>query len=222
MKGYHHFRFSNDSPGRIFCKRYVDSAEVEFDLLKHPAKLPPCTLPPIVNPAGLDLERRSYLYEEIRQFCKLNSANLVAPKPWNGNPCSRCKLHSLWNNWDFECYGQNLLLQAFLNMENFCLEMFNNVRYFLWFCTVLCKSIANVIRYMAKMVKLQIVYQSFYGAPLTFSNFLLQGKILCFARLGKSLVRCLFLKRSEDLVQKIIPPVIFDTNCSFKQWNALS
>ena len=44
----------------------------------------------------------------------------------------------------------------------------------------------------------------FLGALLTFSNFLLQGKILCFARVGKSLARCLFPKRSEDLVRKII------------------
>ena len=36
-----------------------------------------------------------------------------------------------------------------------------------------------------------IVYQSFYGAPLSFSYFLLQGKVLCFARVGKSLARCL-------------------------------
>ena len=57
----------------------------------------------------------------------------------------------------------------------------------------------------------------FLGALLTLSNFLLQGKILCFARVGMSLARCLFSKRSEDLVQKIISPVIFDTNCSLKQ-----
>ena len=29
--------------------------------------------------------------------------------------------------------------------------------------------------------------------------------------------RCLFPKRSEDLVQKIISRATFDTNCSFKQ-----
>ena len=33
----------------------------------------------------------------------------------------------------------------------------------------------------------KIVYQSFYGALLLFSYFLLQGKVLCFARVGKSL-----------------------------------
>ena len=36
-----------------------------------------------------------------------------------------------------------------------------------------------------------IVCQSFYGAPLTFSYFLLQGIVLSFARIGKSVARCL-------------------------------
>ena len=40
----------------------------------------------------------------------------------------------------------------------------------------------------------KIVYQSFYGAPLTFSYFILQGKVLCFACIGKSLARCLLSK----------------------------
>ena len=31
-----------------------------------------------------------------------------------------------------------------------------------------------------------IVYKSFYGTLLTFSYFLLHGKVLCFARVGKS------------------------------------
>ena len=41
-----------------------------------------------------------------------------------------------------------------------------------------------------------------------FSNFLLQGKVTCFACIGKSLERYLFPKRSEDLVEKIISSVI--------------
>ena len=63
----------------------------------------------------------------------------------------------------------------------------------------------------------KIVYQSFYGAPLMFRYFLLYGKVLCFAHVGKSLARCLFLKRSKDLVEKFISPVKFDTHHSFKQ-----
>ena len=61
-----------------------------------------------------------------------------------------------------------------------------------------------------------IVCQSFYGALLLLSYFWLQGKILCFARVGKSLARCLFSKCSRTS-KKIISPVILDTNSLFKQ-----
>ena len=40
----------------------------------------------------------------------------------------------------------------------------------------------------------KIVYQSFYEASFTFSYFLLQGKVLCFACVNKSHARCLFVE----------------------------
>ena len=46
------------------------------------------------------------------------------------------------------------------------------------------------------------VYQSFYGAPLTFRYFLLQWKVLCFARVGKSLARC-FTSKPKILSRKL-------------------
>ena len=49
----------------------------------------------------------------------------------------------------------------------------------------------------------KIVFQSFYGALLTFRYFLLQGKVLCFACVSRLLVRCLLLKHSKDLVKKL-------------------
>ena len=79
-------------------------------------------------------------------------------------------------------------------------------------------NLSQTVHSNSKMLFLKqlIVFQSFCGALLTFSHFLLQGKVLCFARVGTSLSRCLFLKRSEDLVDKIISPVLLDTNRSFK------
>ena len=45
----------------------------------------------------------------------------------------------------------------------------------------------------------------------------------CFAHIGKSRLRDAYrLKRFEDFVEKIIYPVIFDTDRSFIQQNALS
>ena len=66
----------------------------------------------------------------------------------------------------------------------------------------------------------KFVYQSFYDAPFRFSYFLLQGKVLCFAHVNKSLARCLFVKSvrfvESTLLKKKSSLVVFDSNCSFK------
>ena len=56
-----------------------------------------------------------------------------------------------------------------------------------------------------------IIYQSFYGAPLTFINFIVYFK-------EKFCVLTRVRRCSEDLLDKIIhvSPVLFDTNLSFK------
>ena len=46
------------------------------------------------------------------------------------------------------------------------------------------------------------VFQSFYDALFTFSYFLLQGKVLCFARVNKSLARCLFVESVRSTLSK--------------------
>ena len=79
------------------------------------------------------------------------------------------------------------------------------------------KEVFNILVLLALRFKDCIVYYTGWNCLSKFTYFLLQRKILCLARVGMSLASCLFPKRSEDLVQKIIPPVIFDTNCSFKQ-----
>ena len=63
----------------------------------------------------------------------------------------------------------------------------------------------------------KFVYQSFYDALFTFSYFLLQGKVLCFAHVNKSLTRCLFVKSVwSTLSKKFYPWLFYDSNCSFK------
>ena len=84
IKKFHHFRFSNENPGKVFYKEFVSSPEQSFMLLKNNAILPPPSiLPDIVNPDGLTEERRNYLFREIRQFCKPGTEDIVAPAPWN-------------------------------------------------------------------------------------------------------------------------------------------
>ena len=50
----------------------------------------------------------------------------------------------------------------------------------------------------------KIVYQSFLDVPFMFSYFLLQGKVLCFACINKSLARCLFVKSIRSTLSKKI------------------
>ena len=81
-KKYHHFRFSKDSPGVVFCKEFVKSPEQSFALLKGRGIIPPSSvLPSIVRPDGLSQECKNYLYQEMRQFCKPGTVDLVAPVP---------------------------------------------------------------------------------------------------------------------------------------------
>jgi len=61
-----------------------------------------------------------------------------------------------------------------------------------------------------------IVCQSFYGMSLTFSYFFFKGKFCVSAGVGKLLARCLLSKVPQILVAKMISPVVFDTNHSFK------
>ena len=51
----------------------------------------------------------------------------------------------------------------------------------------------------------------------------LQGRALCFARVGKSLVKCLILSEAfRGLVEKMRTSVLFDINRPFKRKNTLS
>ena len=79
IKKYHHFRFTKDRPGMVFCKEFATSPEQQFMLLKNETILPPTHLPPTIRPDGLTEERKNYLYREIRPFCKPGTEDLVAP-----------------------------------------------------------------------------------------------------------------------------------------------
>ena len=83
IKKFHHFRFSNNEPGVVYCREYLSSPEQSFFfLLRNGIAIPPVSvLPQMINPEGLSEECRNYLYREISQFCKLGTEDLVAPVP---------------------------------------------------------------------------------------------------------------------------------------------
>ena len=82
ITNFHHFRFTENEPGVVYCKQSVSSPEQRFVLLKNRAVIPPvAVLPKEIKPEGLSQERKNYLYREIRQFCRQGTENLVAPAP---------------------------------------------------------------------------------------------------------------------------------------------
>ena len=82
IKKFHHFRFSKDEPGVVYCREFLSSPEQAFFSLRNGVAIPPgSVLPQKINPEGLSEERRNYLYREIRQFCKPGTEDLVAPVP---------------------------------------------------------------------------------------------------------------------------------------------
>lgn len=79
---YHHFRFSKENRGMVYFREYETSLEQNFMLLKNNVTLPaPTSLPRVINPEGLTEERKTYLFREIRQFCKPGTEDLVASAP---------------------------------------------------------------------------------------------------------------------------------------------
>ncbi|KAL5014079.1 hypothetical protein ScPMuIL_008349 [Solemya velum] len=67
IKQYHHFRFDSAEPGMVFAREVADSPEeTAFRLFSVPADLPRDPSADI-PPPGLDLQRQSYLFNNIRQ-----------------------------------------------------------------------------------------------------------------------------------------------------------
>lgn len=82
IKQYHHFNFSTSFPGVVKVQPHAGATEEQQHLLKDPSWKPDATnLPPIIQPTGLSLERRQYLFEKIREFCRDNTKDLVCPNP---------------------------------------------------------------------------------------------------------------------------------------------
>ena len=80
IKEYQHFTFSSDKPGIVSVKKHVDTSSKELHLLKDNWN-PGESVPNILPPKGLPLERQWYLYDNIRQFCPEETKDVVCPLP---------------------------------------------------------------------------------------------------------------------------------------------
>ena len=81
IKKYHHFLFKSERSGIMFYKQFSDGSEESFSILRKEDSLPPSNPPVPLEPKGLDQQRKLYLFNEIRQFCKEGTEDLIAPKP---------------------------------------------------------------------------------------------------------------------------------------------
>ena len=67
---YQHFRLTTEF-GTVYAKESLESNEITFDLKKRGVNTQNIlnnNVPPILNPGGLSLERKKYLYNNVRKF----------------------------------------------------------------------------------------------------------------------------------------------------------
>ena len=82
IKSFQHFTFTSSKPGIVHIKSFSDSEESTFRLLSDDTWVPDShELPQRVTPPGLSAKRQWYLYDQIREFCREDSKNLVCPLP---------------------------------------------------------------------------------------------------------------------------------------------
>jgi hypothetical protein len=77
IKKYHHFIFNSSDPLTVLCKEHNDSESVKISFGRKIS----LNMPKEIKPAGLDANRRAYLFKEIREFCTPQTQDLVCPKP---------------------------------------------------------------------------------------------------------------------------------------------
>ena len=84
----------SSNPGVVIAKRYVDSEQESFELLKknadYSALLDGSILPKEVTPAGLSPERQWYLYDKIREHIPDTvDKDATAPLPAVARPAKK-------------------------------------------------------------------------------------------------------------------------------------
>lgn len=74
-------QFIVDKIGTIACRVNVNSNETSVASILKPTVPDPQQLPDLIPAPGLDAQRQWYLFDQIREFCKEECADLVCPKP---------------------------------------------------------------------------------------------------------------------------------------------
>ena len=82
LKSYHHFTFSSAHAEDVVLQEFSDTASTSYRILTDEDWYPDVTeLPPVVTPVGLSHTRQTYLYQQIREFCRAGTEDLTCPQP---------------------------------------------------------------------------------------------------------------------------------------------
>ena len=82
LKSYHHFKFSADHPHQVILQEFSDTPGSSFCLLADSQWQPNASdVPTVITPAGLSHGRKTYLYKQIREFCRPGTEDITCPKP---------------------------------------------------------------------------------------------------------------------------------------------
>lgn len=71
---------SKDEPGIVYCSETLDDEPVKVSIIRK--RNPPqisAILPDVIEPKGFTVARAEYLRNDIRQFCRHGTEDLVAP-----------------------------------------------------------------------------------------------------------------------------------------------
>ena len=88
IKRFHHFIFDAADPGAVRVKVQADIDENRIVLMKDHWQ-PGYDMPNVVVPKGLSIQRKWYLFDQIRQFCPDESKDITCPEPLVPRPSSR-------------------------------------------------------------------------------------------------------------------------------------
>ena len=79
-----HFEISNEVPGLVLCRRLVNSDTISYALIAaEDLDSISDDLPEDLEIEGIGLERRKYLYDNIRQFTQTRYQGLICPNSEN-------------------------------------------------------------------------------------------------------------------------------------------
>jgi hypothetical protein len=82
LKTYHHFKFSAAHPDNVILQEFSDTPGSPFRNLINEDWYPDSSeLSPLITPVGLSHPRQTYLYQQIREFCRPGTEDLTCPQP---------------------------------------------------------------------------------------------------------------------------------------------